>query len=102
MPCSAPEDSLIGVELAQIDAGYVAPGQGVEVSFKYLSGRVFKGKVETVLQAIATRSRLPVSPFNRRASKRRRLSHASSSTMPVLPTACRPAARARQRFLRIV
>jgi hypothetical protein len=54
LPLSAPEDSLIGVELAQIDAGYVAPGQGVEVSFKYLSGRVFKGKVETVLQAIAT------------------------------------------------
>ena len=29
LPLSAPEDSLIGVELAQIDAGYVAPGQGV-------------------------------------------------------------------------
>ena len=47
-------NTLIGVELAQIGARYVAPGQGVEVTFKYLPGRVFTGKVETVLQAIAT------------------------------------------------
>jgi RND family efflux transporter MFP subunit len=47
-------DTLIGVELAQIDARYVVPGQPVEVTFKYLPGRVFTGKVETVLQAIAT------------------------------------------------
>jgi RND family efflux transporter MFP subunit len=46
--------TMIGVELAQIDARYVAPGQAVEVTFKYLPGRVFAGKVETVLQAIAT------------------------------------------------
>jgi RND family efflux transporter MFP subunit len=46
--------TLIGVELNQIDARYVAPGQAVEVTFKYLPGRVFSGKVETVLQAIAT------------------------------------------------
>jgi multidrug resistance efflux pump len=45
--------TLIGVELAQIDARYVAPGQDVEVTFKYLPGQVFTGKVETVLQAIA-------------------------------------------------
>src|SRR5882757_7674269 len=47
-------NTLIGVELAQIDARYVAPGQDVEVTFKYLPGQVFAGKVETVLQAIAT------------------------------------------------
>ena len=47
-------NTLIGVELAQIDARYVAPGQPVEVTFKYLPGQVFAGKVETVLQAIAT------------------------------------------------
>jgi RND family efflux transporter MFP subunit len=47
-------NTLIGVELAQIDARYVAPGQAVEVTFKYLPGRVFAGKVESVLQAIAT------------------------------------------------
>jgi multidrug resistance efflux pump len=47
-------NTLIGVELAQIDARYVAPGQYVEVTFKFYPGRVFTGKVETVLQAIAT------------------------------------------------
>ena len=47
-------NTLIGMELAQIDARYVAPGQAVEVTFKYLPGGVFTGKVETVLQAIAT------------------------------------------------
>jgi multidrug resistance efflux pump len=47
-------DTLIGVELAQIDARYVAPGQEVEITFKYLPGQVFTGKVETVLQAIAS------------------------------------------------
>jgi multidrug resistance efflux pump len=47
-------NTLIVVELAQIDARYVAPGQAVEVTFKYFPGRVFTGTVETVLQAIAT------------------------------------------------
>ena len=47
-------NTLIGVELAQIDARYVAPGQPVEVTFKFLPGRIFTGKVETVLQAIST------------------------------------------------
>jgi RND family efflux transporter MFP subunit len=47
-------DTLIGVEIPQIDARYVAPGQDVEVTFKYLPGQVFYGKVETVLQAVAS------------------------------------------------
>jgi RND family efflux transporter MFP subunit len=47
-------NTLIGVEIAQIDARYIAPGQDVEVTFKFLPGRVFTGKVETVLQAIST------------------------------------------------
>jgi RND family efflux transporter MFP subunit len=47
-------NTLIGAELAQIDARYVAPGQDAEVTFKYLPGQVFSGKVEAVLQAIAT------------------------------------------------
>ena len=46
--------TLIGVEIAQNDARYVRPGQDVEVTFKFLPGRVYSGKVETVLQAIAT------------------------------------------------
>jgi multidrug resistance efflux pump len=40
--------------LDKTTARYVAPGQAVEVTFKYLPGQVFGGKVETVLQAIAT------------------------------------------------
>jgi len=47
-------DTIIGVQLAQIDARYVTPGQDAEVTFKFLPGRVFQGKVETVLQAIST------------------------------------------------
>jgi RND family efflux transporter MFP subunit len=47
-------DTIVGVQINQNDARYIAPGQGVEVTFKYLPGRVFTGKVETVLQAIAT------------------------------------------------
>jgi multidrug resistance efflux pump len=47
-------DTIIGVEIAQNDARYVAPGQEVEVSFKFLPGQVFPGKVESVLQAVST------------------------------------------------
>jgi RND family efflux transporter MFP subunit len=44
----------IAVEIAQIDARYVAAGQDVEIAFKFVPGRVFTGKVESVLQAVAT------------------------------------------------
>jgi RND family efflux transporter MFP subunit len=47
-------DTLIGVEISQNDARYVAPGQPVEVTFKFMPGRVYSGKVESILQAIAT------------------------------------------------
>jgi len=47
-------DTLIGVELAQIDARYVQPGQVVEITFKFVPGAVYTGKVETVLQAISS------------------------------------------------
>jgi RND family efflux transporter MFP subunit len=47
-------NTLIGVEIDQIDARYVAPGQEVEVTFKFVPGHVYTGKVESVLQAIAT------------------------------------------------
>jgi RND family efflux transporter MFP subunit len=46
--------TLIGVEINQNDARYVRPDQDVEITFKILPGRVFSGKVESVLQAIAT------------------------------------------------
>jgi multidrug resistance efflux pump len=47
-------DTLIGVEIAQIDARYIEPGQPAEVTFKFLPGQVFPGKVESILQAVAT------------------------------------------------
>jgi multidrug resistance efflux pump len=47
-------DTLIGVEISQNDARYSAPGQPVEVTFKFMPGQVHSGKVESILQAIAT------------------------------------------------
>jgi RND family efflux transporter MFP subunit len=47
-------DTLIGVEINQIDARYVEPGQEVEITFKFAPGHVFPGKVESILQAVAT------------------------------------------------
>jgi RND family efflux transporter MFP subunit len=46
--------TIIGVEINQVDARYIAPGQEVEVTFKFIPGHVYSGKVESVLQAIAT------------------------------------------------
>jgi multidrug resistance efflux pump len=46
--------TVVGVEIAQIDARYVAPGQPVELTFKFAPGAIYTGKVERVLQAIAT------------------------------------------------
>ena len=45
--------TIIGVEINQIDARYIAPGQEAEVTFKFMPGHVYSGKVESVLQAIA-------------------------------------------------
>ena len=47
-------ETLIGVEISQNDARYIAPGQPVELTFKLMPGMVYSGKVETVLQAIST------------------------------------------------
>ncbi len=46
-------DTVIGVEVAQIDGRYVAPGQEVELTFKFLPGQIHKGRVVAVLQAIS-------------------------------------------------
>jgi RND family efflux transporter MFP subunit len=46
-------ETLIGVEISQIDARYVLPGQLVEMTFKFVPGAIYTGKVETVLQAVA-------------------------------------------------
>ncbi|EAQ33761.1 hypothetical protein NB311A_08834 [Nitrobacter sp. Nb-311A] len=47
-------DTLIGVEVDQIYARFLKPSQPVEVTFKFRPGQIYTGKVETVLQAIAT------------------------------------------------
>ena len=47
-------DTLIGVEIAQIDARYIERGQPTDVTFKFMPGQVHSGKVESILQAIAT------------------------------------------------
>ena len=61
-------DTIIGVAIDQIDARYIRQGQDTEVTFKFLPGRVFPAKVESVLQAIATgqvqTSGLAVTPKN--------------------------------------
>jgi RND family efflux transporter MFP subunit len=47
-------DTLIGVEIREIDARYIVAGQPVEVTFKFMPGAIYTGKVETILQALAT------------------------------------------------
>lgn len=47
-------ETIIGVEINQIDARYIKPGQMVEATFKFAPGETYTGKVESVLQAIAS------------------------------------------------
>ena len=47
-------NTIIGVEINQIDARFIQPGQEVEATFKFAPGKIYPGKVESVLQAVAT------------------------------------------------
>jgi len=47
-------ETILGIEIAQIDSRYVEPGQPVEVTFKFLPGEIHTGKVVAVIQAIAS------------------------------------------------
>ena len=47
-------DTIVGVEINQTDARYLAPGQPVELTFKMTPGTVQTGKVESILQAVST------------------------------------------------
>jgi multidrug resistance efflux pump len=47
-------ETLVGVEVAQTDSRFIAPGQEVEITFKFLPGQIHKARVVTVLQAIST------------------------------------------------
>lgn len=43
----------IAVEIAQSNARYIAPGQTVELAFKFAPGEIHPGKVRTVVEAIS-------------------------------------------------
>jgi RND family efflux transporter MFP subunit len=47
-------ETIIGVEIAQIDARYIEIGQPAELTFKFVPGAIYTGKVESVLQAVAS------------------------------------------------
>jgi RND family efflux transporter MFP subunit len=47
-------DTLVGVEISQNDARYLAAGQPVEITFKFEPGTIRTGKVDTIFQAIST------------------------------------------------
>ena len=47
-------ETIVGVEIAQINARYVKPGQNVELTFKFAPGTIVTGKVQSVFQAIAS------------------------------------------------
>jgi RND family efflux transporter MFP subunit len=47
-------DTILGMEVSQNYARYVALGQPVEITFKMFPGVIYAGRVEAVLQAIAT------------------------------------------------
>jgi len=47
-------DTIVGVQIQQIDARYIERGQNVEITFKFIPGPSVTGKVVDVLQAIST------------------------------------------------
>ena len=52
-------DTLLGIEVPQIDSRFIAPGQPVEVTFKFMPGEVHKARVEAVVQAVSTGQVMP-------------------------------------------
>jgi multidrug resistance efflux pump len=47
-------ETIVGVAVPQIGARFIAPGQEVELTFKFRPGQIYTGRVEAVLQALAT------------------------------------------------
>lgn len=47
-------ETVVGIEVPQINARYIDTGQPVEITFKFMPGTVYTGKVESVLQAVAS------------------------------------------------
>ena len=46
------DETLAGVQINQIFSRYIAPGQPVELAFKFLPGKIYTGHVVALLQAI--------------------------------------------------
>jgi multidrug resistance efflux pump len=46
-------ETVVGAQIQQIYMRYIEPGQDVEVTFKFLPGQVFAGKVVSVLESTA-------------------------------------------------
>jgi len=87
----------IAVEIAQIDARYIAPGQEVEIAFKFVPGQSSRARWKASCRRWRRgRPRYPEKPSCRRASPRCRSSPVSRSTTSSLPKRFRPAPPARR------
>lgn len=47
-------ETVVGIQVQQTYARNIAPGQKVEIAFKFLPGKVYTGRVVTLLQATAS------------------------------------------------
>jgi RND family efflux transporter MFP subunit len=47
-------ETIFAVEIPQIYARYIVPGQPIEMTFKLFPGQIFTGTVQSVLQAVST------------------------------------------------
>ena len=47
-------ETIVGVEIPQIYTRYIEPGQDVELTFKFLPGKIYTAKVDAILAATST------------------------------------------------
>jgi RND family efflux transporter MFP subunit len=109
-------DTIVGVEIQQNNARYIEPGQNVELTFKFMPGRILTGRVLEVLQALSTGQvqasgtavqprELEAAPFVVRvklddAELARRLPAGAAGTAAIFTTHIRPAHIIRRVILR--
>ena len=72
-------ETVVGVEIQQIYTRYIAAGQDVEITFKFLPGQVFAGKVVSVLESTAAGQVLDWYGGNPQASRRVAVRRASET-----------------------
>jgi RND family efflux transporter MFP subunit len=53
MPFFDTSEAIVGVQIHQIHARFIEPGQSADITFKEFPGQVFKGTIESVLPAIS-------------------------------------------------